>query len=51
MKAVKSVESKTGRVSSMLPSPVDPNMVIFLGTEGINWITESCGASVRAINT
>jgi len=24
--------------------------VVFLGTEGVNWITEDCGSSFRALN-
>jgi len=26
-------------------------MFIFLGTHGVNWITEDCGENIRAINT
>ena len=35
----------------MLQSPVDPNLVIFLGSAGINWVTEDCGLNIRAINS
>lgn len=35
----------------MLQSPVDPSLVIFLGTEGVNWITEDCGANIKVINS
>ena len=35
----------------MIQSLVDPEMFIFLGTHGVNWITEDCGKSIRAINT
>jgi Sortilin, neurotensin receptor 3, len=34
----------------MVPSPVDPSLVLFLGTEGINWITQDCGTSIKAMN-
>lgn len=34
----------------MIQSPVDKNMMIFLGTHGINWITEDCGRKIRALN-
>lgn len=35
----------------MLQSPVDKKLVIFLGSTGINWISEDCGATVKAINS
>lgn len=35
----------------MLQSPVDSKMIIFLGSAGINWITEDCGKNIRAINS
>ena len=34
----------------MIPSPIDKNLYIFLGTEGINWITTDCGKKMKAIN-
>ena len=34
----------------MIPSPVDKSLYIFLGTEGINWITTDCGKKIKAIN-
>ncbi len=40
-----------GEVSSMLQSPVDPSIFIFSGTDGLNWITEDCGVTVRAIKS
>ncbi len=35
----------------MVPSPVDKKIMLFLGTKGVNWITEDCGGTVRALNT
>lgn len=35
----------------MLESPVDDSLIVFIGTSGINWITEDCGATVSALNT
>ena len=35
----------------MTQSPVDDNIVVFIGTSGINWITEDCGATLRALNS
>ena len=26
-------------------------MVVFIGTKGINWVTEDCGASIKALNS
>jgi len=33
----------------MVKSTVDPNLVVFLGAEGINWISEDCGDTIRAL--
>ena len=35
----------------MLQSPVNQELVIFLGSSGTHWITEDCGKSIRAINS
>jgi len=35
----------------MMQSPVDDSLVVFLGSHGINWITEDCGATVRGLNS
>lgn len=32
-----------------MKSIVDPNLVIFLGSEGIHWITEDCGNTIRSL--
>jgi len=34
----------------MQQSPSDDNVVVFLGTGGINWVTEDCGGTIRALN-
>ena len=41
---------EVGEVSRILQSPVDRNMLLFVGTHGVNWITENCGASFKAMN-
>ena len=41
--------AKVGVVNKIQRSPVDPQLVIFLGTEGVNWISPDCGATVNAI--
>lgn len=33
----------------MLKSPVDSSVFIFLGVDGVNWITEDCGLTIRAM--
>jgi len=43
--------SKVGKVSSIMQSPADPSMFIFMGTKGINWITEDCGETITVLNT
>jgi hypothetical protein len=35
----------------MQQSPVDDSLIVFLGTHGINWVTEDCGANIRAFNS
>jgi hypothetical protein len=34
----------------MMPSPVDKSLYIFLGSEGVNWITQDCGKNIKAID-
>lgn len=43
-------DNEIGKVSELLPSPVDKNLVLFMGTHGINWITEDCGRKIKALN-
>mmetsp|Transcript_29704 Transcript_29704/g.45285 ORF Transcript_29704/g.45285 Transcript_29704/m.45285 type:complete len:857 (-) Transcript_29704:59-2629(-) len=44
-------QSDIGKVRKIMQSPVDDNLVVFTGTKGINWITEDCGANLRALNS
>ena len=37
-------------MSKIIESPVDKSLVILLGTHGVNWITEDCGLSIKALN-
>ena len=39
-----------GQVSRMLISPADKNTIIFLGTQGINWLSQDCGNEIIAMN-
>ena len=34
---------ESGTVERLLTSPVDKNLVLFVGTEGINWRSGDCG--------
>ena len=43
-------ENEIGKVSRIIESPVDKTLLIFLGTQGINWIGEDCGRKVKALN-
>ena len=40
---------QSGYVNRIMKSIVDPNLVIFLGSEGIHWITEDCGNTIRSL--
>lgn len=42
---------KIGVVNKIQRSLVDPQLVIFLGTEAVNWISPDCGVSVNALYT
>ena len=52
---------QVGEVANMMQSPNDDSLVVFiginskkfiiLGSNGINWVTEDCGANVRALNS
>ena len=35
----------------MMQSPVDDSLVVFIGTHGINWVTEDCGSNIRGLNS
>jgi hypothetical protein len=41
-------ENEIGKVSSIIQSPADKTLLIFLGTQGINWIGEECGLKIKA---
>ena len=42
---------KIGRVQSMQQNPMDDSLIVFIGTKGINWVTEDCGANIKPLNT
>jgi hypothetical protein len=43
-------ENEIGKVQEIIISPVDKNLVIFLGTHGINWVSQDCGRKIEALN-
>ena len=43
-------ENEIGKVSRLIESPLDKNLIIFLGTHGINWVSEDCGRKIKAMN-
>lgn len=42
---------QVGTVNNIIVSPVDPDLVIFTGTENISWISLDCGKSISVINS
>lgn len=42
--------SKIGVVHSLVQSPVDPQIVFFVGSENIHWVSENCGKTIKALN-
>ena len=44
-------EKEIGKVSSIIQSPADNTLLIFLGTQGINWIGEECGLKGKSIKS
>ena len=43
-------DEKVGEVKDIIVSPVDENILIFVGTHEVNWKTENCGGDVVAMN-
>ena len=39
-----------GQVTNLKKSPVDPRLVVMLGSKGINWFSDDCGKSIWALN-
>lgn len=33
----------------MFASPADSNEIVFIGTNGVNWITTDCGATISTL--
>jgi hypothetical protein len=39
-----------GVVEEIHMSPADSNLVFFIGSVGVNWYSEDCGATLKALN-
>lgn len=46
----KEAGKKIGKIFQIEVSPIDPNLVFFLGDRGMNWLSEDCGASFKPLN-
>ncbi|KAL4482775.1 hypothetical protein ABPG72_022335 [Tetrahymena utriculariae] len=43
------LSSNVGIVTQMIASPIDSNEIVFMGSDGINWITADCGVTIQAL--
>eukprot|EP00331_Platyophrya_macrostoma_P012271 CAMPEP_0176421916 /NCGR_PEP_ID=MMETSP0127-20121128/9447_1 /TAXON_ID=938130 /ORGANISM="Platyophrya macrostoma, Strain WH" /LENGTH=888 /DNA_ID=CAMNT_0017802715 /DNA_START=25 /DNA_END=2691 /DNA_ORIENTATION=+ len=43
-------DEEVGSVTALIQSPVDHQVVFFLGSEGIHWFTEDCGRNIKALD-
>jgi len=43
--------TEIGKVKKMMQNPVDESLIVFTGTHGVNWVTEDCGANLKALNS
>ena len=50
MNELEETSNEIGQISSIVQSSADKNLLIFLGSSGINWISENCGENIRALN-
>jgi hypothetical protein len=41
---------KASKIAEIVESPVDPNLVFLIGTSGVNWVSEDCGANFKPLN-
>lgn len=44
-------QTDIGHIKRMYQSPVDQSLIVFIGSTGINWITEQCGNGLKALNS
>jgi len=41
---------RAAKISEIMPSPVDPNLLFFIGGAGVNWVSEDCGSNFKPLN-
>lgn len=41
---------RAAKISEIVPSPVDPSLLFFIGSAGVNWVSEDCGNSFKPLN-
>lgn len=41
---------RASKIAEIVPSPVDPNLLFFIGETGVNWVSEDCGNSFKPLN-
>lgn len=41
---------KAAKINEIVPSPVDNNLLFFLGAAGVNWVSEDCGNTFKPLN-
>lgn len=44
-------DEKVGIVNNIIVSPVDPDLILFTGTELVSWISLDCGRTISVIST
>jgi len=44
-------DQEIGIVHKMIQSPTDDQLVVFVGTNGINWVSEDCGGNIKGLNS
>ena len=44
-------DQEIGFVHKMIQSPNDDQLVVFIGSNGINWISEDCGGNIKGLNS
>lgn len=41
---------RAAKISEVVLSPVDPNLLFFVGAAGVNWVSEDCGQNYKPLN-
>lgn len=46
----KKTMKKASKIAEIKPSPVDSNLLFFIGASGVNWVSEDCGSNFKPLN-